>query len=550
MPPTPLSFAARRPRPAVSGHDGDGATDDVGTPIARVRQGIAEAKQSLTGARQNFGDFLDRYRDKLSLVFRERGNVDAMNLQRGLPPFVLSHLREQDPLSVYIPEAYGGRGARMHESLAMLEATGYESLPMCLTMGINGGLFLQPVSKYGTEEAKEHVLTDFLENRRMGGLMITEPDYGSDALNMRTGWEETGRGTYHVEGTKHWAGLTSWADYWLLTARARTSDGGLRRDVDFFIADTNQREQRVVVEELYPNLGLLSIPYGRNRIDVEIPEHQRLQPHTSGVKMMLDTLHRSRLQFPGMAMGYLRRVLDEAVAHTRERFVGGKPLAAYDQVRARLARLQTHVTACEAMCLKSAEGAGVENDLTDSGLWANAVKTAVTDFMQESAQSLLTLVGAKGYRQDHLAGRSTNDSRPFQIFEGSNDILYQQVTESFAKGMRRLKATNLGQYLAEEPLTARAADFFGEHLNFDIDLSLPQRKLVELGRVLSRIMTMEMTIELGERGYNADLVRNALEELRMEVRGMLETYRTGGLTAVVEDYRSGRDWLALAQVRA
>jgi alkylation response protein AidB-like acyl-CoA dehydrogenase len=517
--------------------------------LARARVGIAEARNGLTEARQSFSEFLERYRERLRLVFHVRGSADEINQHRALPPYVMAHLREQDPLSVYVPESHGGRGGKLHEGLAVLEATGYESLPLTLTVGINGGLFLQPVAKYGSEEAKKGVFGDFIKNRRMGGLMITEPDYGSDALNMRTGWTSTDRG-YHVRGTKHWAGLTSWADYWLITARPRTEDGNLRRDVDFFICDTNQPDQHVVVEELYPNLGLLTIPYGRNRVDIEVPEYQRLRPETTGVRMLLDLLHRSRLQFPGMGMGYLRRLLDEAVAHARERFVGGKPLAAYDQVQSRLARMQAAVTACQAMCLRSAEQAGTEFDLADAGLWANAVKTAVTDFMQESAQSLLQLVGAKGYRTDHLAGRSIVDSRPFQIFEGSNDILYQQVAETVAKGMRRLKQTSLGTYLAQEPLTARAATFFRETLDFDVDLSLPQRKLVELGRAISRILTMEMTIELGERGYNAEMIRSALEELRAEVRSLIETYRAGGLTALVEDYRDGRDWLALARVPA
>jgi alkylation response protein AidB-like acyl-CoA dehydrogenase len=378
--------------------------------------------------------------------------------------------------------------------------------------------------------------------------MITEPGFGSDALNMRTGWEPTGRGTFHLRGQKHWAGLTSWADYWLLTARPRTTDGGLRRDVDFFICDVNQPGQHIVVEELFPNLGLLSIPYGRNRIDVEIPEHQRLQPESTGIKMMLDVLHRSRLQFPGMGMGYLRRMLDEAMAHARERFVGGKALFDYDQIRARLARLQASVTACEAMCLRSAEHAGLDEDLADAGLWANAVKTTVTDLMQEASQSLLQMVGAKGYRQDHIAGRSTTDSRPFQIFEGSNDILYQQVTESVLKGMRRIREASLYRYLQQEPLTARATELFREVLDFEVDLSLPQRKLVELGRAISRIVTMELTIELGERGYHKELVRGALEEFRAEVRAIIESYRTGGLTAVIDDYRPAKDWLALAKV--
>ena len=80
--------------------------------------------------------------------------------------------------------------------------------------------------------------------------------------------------------------------------------GGLRRDVDFFIADQNQPGEHVDVEELYPNLGLKMLPYGLNRVDVEVPTSSRLEPTSTGVKMMLDTLHRSRLQIPGMGMGY------------------------------------------------------------------------------------------------------------------------------------------------------------------------------------------------------------------------------------------------------
>ena len=229
--------------------------------------------------------------------------------------------------------------------------------------------------------------------------------------------------------------------------------------------------------------------------------------------------------------------------HARERFVGGKALLDYDQVKARLARLQSFVTGTAAMCMETAGTAGLDRDLFGDGLKANAFKTVVTDWMQEAAQSFLQLSGAQGYREDHRAGRAMVDSRPYQIFEGSNDILYQQVTESVVKAMRRLKQVDLGAYLRAEPLTARAASTFGESLAFDIDWSMPQRKLVDLGKAISRIVTMEMTIELGERGYSAELVQNMLAETRAEVRSLLETYRSGGLTAVVED-TVAPDWLS------
>ena len=51
---------------------------------------------------------------------------------------------------------------------------------------INPALFLQPFAKYGQEEVKAPVFKKFLEEKTMGGLMITEPDFGSEALNMQT----------------------------------------------------------------------------------------------------------------------------------------------------------------------------------------------------------------------------------------------------------------------------------------------------------------------------------------------------------------------------
>ena len=57
------------------------------------------------------------------------------------------------------------------------------------------------------------------------------------------------------------------------------------------------------------------------------------------------------------------------------------------------------------------------------GFEANIIKTVSSDLMQESAQTLVQLVGAAAYKLNHIDGRAIVDSRPFQIFEGSNDIL-------------------------------------------------------------------------------------------------------------------------------
>ena len=489
-----------------------------------------------------FESFLKNLKERMRNVYHIRADINQMAIKRGMPPFVMREIMSLNPSAVGIPYEFGGRGCHMYENIALLAAASYESLALSLTFGINSALFLQPVAKYAQREAKAPIFERFLKQQNMGGLMITEPDFGSDALNMQTSATEK-NGKYHLQGTKHWAGLTGWAEFWLLTARERSHTGDLKRDIDFFICDVNSPGQQIVIEEIYENLGLYQIPYGRNRLDVEIPKVQKLVPETTGVKMMLDLLHRSRMQFPGMAMGFIHRLLDESIEHTNQRLIGGKPLFTYDQVQQRLAKLQASYTICSAMCANSSEKAGIENDLSLIGFEANSVKSVVTDLMQEAAQSATQLVGAQAYKLNHIAGRSITDSRPFQIFEGSNDILYAQISESLVKMMKKAKEGNLFQFLKGFHLTTKSATFLKDMLDFELDTNLAQRKMVELGQVLGRIVSFEMVINLGAKGFRSDLINNGLTMLNQEITSLMSSFKHSNQTTVIEDYQDNSSWM-------
>lgn len=487
----------------------------------------------------DFNEFVSRFRETLATTFGEKQNVTDISVNRGIPGLMMRDILDCKPLSVFIPSEYNGRGANVSECLKILETASYYSLPVSLMVGINGALFLQPLSLYGQEPMKQEAFRNFIENRNMGGLMITEPKYGSDALHMQTSYVETEKG-YRIQGLKHWAGLTGWADYWLLTARKKNDSGELSRDIDFFVH--RKVDNGIQVEEMYHNLGLYMLPYGRNRIDAEVDATSRLQPRSTGVKMMLDILHRSRLQFPGMGMGFVKRMLDEAIDHTENRLVGGQSLINYDQVKERISKLQSYFTTISAMCAYTSEKAKMDVDLSRADVQANSIKTIVTDYMQEAAQSLLQLVGAKGYRLDHIAGRSIVDSRPFQIFEGSNDILYQQISESVIKAMRKMKITNLYDYMKSYELSEKSAESLKKVLDINIDYGMSQRKLVELGKAISRVVSMDFVETLGERGFSSAHIQNALEQLRQEVSLMINSYAGKMETAVIKDGGSEIDW--------
>ena len=505
-----------------------------------------EETNDASKAHKPFQQFMAEIKDTLREMYRGEAGSEMLILPRGVPPTVFSKFMPHNPLSVCIPAEHGGRGGKMHEIMAMVSAASYESLPLSLTLGINSALFIQPVAKYARPEVKDAVFGRFLKDKEMGGLMITEPDFGTDALNMQTYCTEKEE-SFHLKGTKHWAGLTGSANFWLLTARQRTDSGALKRDMDFFVCDRSVPSQQIVVEEFYDNFGLHQIPYGRNKIDVDIPKIQKLIPKTTGVNLLLDLLHRSRLQFPAMGLGFVQRMMDEAIEHCNQRQVSGKSLVSYDQVQYRLARLQASYTILSAMCAYSSEHGGLEFDLHTSGLVPNAIKTITTDLMQDAAQSLVQLIGAKAYRYSNIGARGIADSRPFQIFEGSNDILYIQIAEAVLKLMKQSGSSNLYDYLLHNDQTNKAATSLKSALDFELNLPISQRKLTELGQVIARIIAMQIVITAGEKGFRSDLIENSLTILRKEVIGIMGAFKVKDSTIVIQDYEKNSYWFDLVK---
>ncbi len=452
---------------------------------------------------------------------------------------------EYDPFRIFVGEDYGGYGGDIKESLSLLSLASYHSLQLTLVYGINWALFIQPLQKYGTDIAKEEILNKVSYEKKIGGLMITEPDYGSDALNMKTNFSKVENG-YHIEGQKHWGGLSGIADYWVLTCRENKGEGKLSRDIGFFINDNNATEQRIKTTQYYNTGGLEIITYGLNQLDIIVPEHYRFTNPMTGIKMMLDCLHRSRIQFSGMGMGYMKRLLEEAINHCEERKVGNKKLIEYDKVKERLVTIQSAFTINSAMCHYASKTTQLEKDLSGLGLEANCVKSLLTDLMQESAQSLVQLKGGNGYNKDNIAGRAIMDSRPFQIFEGSNDILYIQIGEAIIKKMQKGKFDNF---------RALMSDIY-PYMNFEPCIELlnqvkipekaDQQKVHSLGEIFASIFSLDLLGSLSSAGYNQDLIMQANLFIVKRIKGLITKIRCVLTPELLQDFSLDSDWTKMS----
>ncbi len=489
-----------------------------------------------------FDDYISRFRESLHHLFHNETNINELSLSRGLPQKVWDEIMSLNPLSVAIPEEFNGRGGKVKECLGVLSAASYESLPLSLTFGINIALFLEPLAKYGHADIKGKIFDRFINHKAMGGLMITEPDFGSDALNMQTSYVEN-EDSFSLKGQKHWQGLTGMADFWIVAARKKGATGDLARDVEFFVTDNSKPSQEIPVEEYYNNLGLYMIPYGLNNIDLTVPKNQKLQQPRTGIKMMLDILHRSRLQFPGMGMGFLQRMLDESLAHCESRIVGGQKLSNLDSVKYQLSRIQAGYSLCSGMCARSSSMSGIEHELSGNGLEANSMKALVTDLMQEAAQISVQLSGSSGYKLDHIGGRGIVDSRPFQIFEGSNEMLYSQISEGIVKQMKRAKERNLATFLGGFERTARSVDMFKKHLDFSLPETIAQRQLVTLGKVIARLVCLQYVAEMNDKGFRKDLLDNCSKHMEMDIKKLISDLVDYNNAEPILEYQESSNWM-------
>ena len=489
-----------------------------------------------------FKKFITDYKSTLAELFAERNQREHEFTERAFSKAFYEKVMAHTPLSVAIPSEYGGRGAHPRECMSLLQASSYESIPLTLIFGINIALFIEPFAKYGQEGIKQRIFDKFLQEQNMGGLMITEPAHGSDALNMKTYYTENDNGSYQLKGTKHWQGLTGMADYWLVAARGQKAGGALGRDVDLFVSEDNIPAQHIEVTELYNNNGLYPIPYGVNEIDITLPSTHRLIPETTGIKMLMDTLHRSRLQFPGMATGFVKRALDEATKHCNERMVRGHSLLQFDQIQKQLVQLETSYTICSAMCFRSATSTSIKHDLALSGIEANTFKAVVSNLMQESAQTLMQLLGGKGYRIQSLGSRAIMDSRPFQIFEGPNEMLFTQLAEMMIKPMSRSKQMNMLEYMKTYENSSQSAALFSNSINVTLEKGMSQRKLVLIGHAMAKVILAHHVLSLSNSGFNKGMIDNCIDRLRCDVSNLMNSYAEQTSVMPTEGYDEGSAW--------
>lgn len=426
-----------------------------------------------------------------------------------------------------------GRDSTARGNLEIVRAAAYRSVELALSLGITVSLFSGPVRQYAPDLWRDKLEAGFVAGDWLGGMMITEPGCGTDLTACQTEYRAEAEGAT-LRGTKHWAGLTALADYWLVLARDGEPGKGFGfPSLNFHVCRATPESFALL--KRYGTAGLRSIPYGLTRIDARAG---LLAPLLSGRKtdrfrQIHAILQRSRISIAAIAAGACARLAEDVRRHVQARAVFGKPLESFGQVQARVAEIEAareiaqalHEVGCRAA--EAADRPGSEGVPAQA---ANAVKVVATDLAFAAATSASQLLGGESYRTDTYIGRATADLRPFRIFEGSNDVLCDalwQAAEKAAKtGGETFAAAVRGAYdVAGWPAPAVAAFAGGASGKGP----LPQGLRCLGGRILANAAALRAGVEQG-------LARTAVQPLLARIARDLAAAETWTAEAGLAEY--------------
>ena len=274
-----------------------------------------------------------------------------------------------------------------------------------------GGL---PIVLAGSEELGRRWITPLLAGRAMASFAMTEPDAGSDVGAMATIARRDGP-DYVLDGTKTLISNAGIADFYTVFAATDRSRGS--RGLSCFVVPADAPGLRFVKPLV------LSAPHPLGEIafaDCRVPATARLGAEHEGLRLGLTVLDRLRATVGAAACGMAQRALSEALAHARGRRQFGKPLAEFQLVQQKLARMATDLAAARLLVYRAAWEA--DRGAARVTLEAAMAKGFATEAAQRIVDDAVQILGGRGVLADHPVDRLYRSVRALRIYEGTTEI--------------------------------------------------------------------------------------------------------------------------------
>ena len=341
---------------------------------------------------------------------------------------VIPLAKKHNLLGMPVPVEYGGRGSDTVTYARALARIGREGTGVRTFFSGHTSIGQYPIMTWGNEDQKKRYLPGSVRGDKVLAFGLTEPDAGSNPLEMTMQYERQGDG-YVLNGVKYLisnAGIAS-------TVVCFAYPKGRQGRISAFIVDLDG--PGCAREDLTAKMGMPTANTGMFELtNYKMPLGNMLGEEGAGFKVAMGTLVSGRISVAAGCLGVIEDCLTEAVNYAKARQQHGKPIAKHQLVQEHLAMIEMDRVATDAMVMQAAAAKDASQAAPGNAelrakaeLLAAQAKLFAAGAGWDAADRAVQIFGGRGWSTLYRPGRHLQDVRVCRIYEGTDEILKLKV---------------------------------------------------------------------------------------------------------------------------
>ena len=324
-----------------------------------------------------------------------------------------------------VPEEYGGASMGMQDMGLAMETLCAEGCGMAGTwyLVLTAGMAAVGIRENGTEAQKEKYLTDIATGERNFSIGITEPEAGTNTLNVATRAEKDGD-EYVLNGQKAWITFSDRADNMIIVTRTtpleeidRGTDG-----ISLFIVDMDT-----------PGIDVSPISkHGMNYSkscevfleDVRVPEEDLLGEEDEGWWALVDMLNPERIGFAAAGTGIGKLAANTAIEYANDREVFDTPIGSHQAVSFPITKAYARM---ETAALMREKAAWLYDQGEECGYETNVAKATAVEAGIEAVKQSMQAFGGWGYATEYDVERWWREINLTRLAPVSQQMAYNHI---------------------------------------------------------------------------------------------------------------------------
>jgi alkylation response protein AidB-like acyl-CoA dehydrogenase len=337
--------------------------------------------------------------------------------EESIPYDLIEKGAEMGLTGAQIPVEYGGAGYDAVEVAVLVEEL-YAVDPGTAAAILSTAFGSEAIAAFGTEEQKEEYLPPLTTGDAIMGSAISEPHAGSDVASISTSAEKDG-GEWVINGNKMWITNGSIGDYFLVLCETNPNAEGRYNGFSQIIVESDR--DGFESDKITGKMGIRASDTAELIFDdVRVPEENLVGNRGAGFLQQMQFFDEARTQVAAQGVGLAKGAYERALEYAKEREQFGQPIAEFQAIQHKLAKMATDTEAARQLTYKSAWS--VENEDEQLTALASMAKEYASRVAVEVADEAVQIHGGSGYVNDFDVERFYRDAKITQIYEGTTEI--------------------------------------------------------------------------------------------------------------------------------